>query len=63
MGVPGVQVNDTARYFKDRVLPLMAEVLGRSSQFTIAGSPWTNSRVERMVREIVGIFKAMPNEK
>lgn len=63
MGVPGVQVNHTARHFKDRVLRLMAEVLGRYSHFTITGSPWTYLRVERMVREIVRIFRPMPSEK
>lgn len=57
MEVPRVWVGDTARYFENLAMRLVAEVLGTSHRFAVANSPWADAAVERMMREIVRAFK------
>lgn len=63
MGVPLVWMVDTARQNKNQALRLATEALGASHRFAVANSPWSNATVERMMREIVGTFKAIVNKK
>lgn len=63
MGVPRVSMNDTARHFKNQALRLVTEALGTSHRFAVANSPLINATVERMIREVVGTFKAIANKK
>lgn len=50
-------MRETTRHFKNRVLWLVAEALGKSHRFAVATLLWINSRVDHKIRQIVGILK------
>ena len=62
-GSPKTWVSDNATHFKNRVLRKVARQLGITHRFSVANSAWTNGTVERMMREVLRVAKAVLNER
>ena len=56
-------MNDTATYFKNRVIAQLSDALKVDHRFAVAYTPWSNGTCERMVREVVRALKSILSEQ
>ena len=63
IGVPEVWVSDTTSHFKNHMMAALEKSLGVDMRFSVANSPWSNTKCERMMREVVRKLKAMIQEE
>ena len=61
-GPPTTWLSDNTTRFRNRVMRKLAKALGVEHRLSVASSAWTNGTVERMMREVIHVAKAMLNE-
>ena len=52
-------MNDTATYFKNRVIAQLSDALKVDYRFAVAYTPWSYGTCELMVREVVRALKSI----
>jgi len=58
-GIVNTWITDQGTHSKCSVINQVKKELGSNHVFTTAYCPWANSRVERMNRDVLSIFRSM----
>ena len=59
---PTTWVSDNATHFRNSVVLKLARALGVEHRVSVGNRAWPNGTIDRMVREVIHVAKAMLNE-